>query len=159
MTCTCGSGLQLGRVEELDSGQSFLHFSCLSCGWACGLEADTQEASPLLESPVWTDEAQHCLDRLPPYVEPLVREEVETYAGQKQLTLISTGLITEARNQGTVAWHPDAEGRLSRVPAPVRAMAKVELERTALDRGMPEVTVTLMEELKARYFGMAARPS
>lgn len=159
MICTCGSGLQLGRVEEWDSGQSFLNFSCLSCGWACGLEADAQEASPLLENPVWTDEAQHCLDRLPPYVEPLVREEVETYAGQKHITLISTGLITEARNQGTVAWHPDAEGRLSRVPAPVRAMAKVELERTALDRDMPEVTVALMEELKARYFGMAAKPS
>jgi hypothetical protein len=35
-------------------------------------------------------------------------------------------------------------------------MAKIELERTALDRGMPEVTVTLMEEVKTRYFGMAS---
>ncbi len=106
---------------------------------------------------MWTDEAQHCLDRLPPYVEPLVREEVESYAGQKNINLISTGMMTEARNQGTVSWHPDAESRLSRVPAPVRAMARVELERTALDRGMSEVTVTLMEEIKARYFGMAAK--
>jgi len=35
-------------------------------------------------------------------------------------------------------------------------MARVELERTALDRGMAEVTVSLMEEVKARYFGMRA---
>jgi hypothetical protein len=36
-------------------------------------------------------------------------------------------------------------------------MAKVELERTALERGQPRVTVALMEEVKAKYFGMAAK--
>ncbi len=159
MTCTCGSGFQLHRIEEWDDGQSLIRYACPGCGFAFGIEADGQEASPLFDQPVWTDEAQHCLDRLPPYVEPLVREEVESYAGQKHINLISTGLMTEARNQGTVAWHPDAESRLSRVPAPVRAMARVELERTALDRGLPEVTVALMEEIKARYFGMSARAS
>ena len=39
----------------------------------------------------------------------------------------------------------------------VRAMARVELERTAVDRGAGRVTVALMEEVKARYFGMAAQ--
>lgn len=159
MTCTCGSGVQLHRIEEWDDGQALIRYACPGCGFAFGIEADPQEASPLFEQPMWTDEAQHCLDRLPPYVEPLVREEIESYAGQKHINLISTGLMTEARNQGTVAWHLDAESRLSRVPAPVRAMARVELERTALDRGLPEVTVALMEEIKARYFGMAAKTS
>jgi hypothetical protein len=54
-----------------------------------------------------------------------------------------------------VEWSPDAALRLDNVPPGIRAMAKIELERTALDRGMPEVTVTLMEEVKTRYFGMA----
>jgi hypothetical protein len=36
-------------------------------------------------------------------------------------------------------------------------MARVELERTAVDRGSKRVTVALMEEVKAKYFGMAAR--
>ncbi len=159
MICACGSGFRSGQVEEWDDGQSFITYRCTGCECTFGIEATSEEASPLFEYPVWTDEAQHCLDRLPPYLEPLVRQEVEDYAGRKHLTVISTGLITEARNQGTVSWHPDAEGRLSRVPGPVRAMARVELERTALDRGMPEVTVALMEELKARYFGMAAQKS
>lgn len=159
MTCTCGSGFQLGRIEECDDGQAFIHYSCASCEFEIGIEATSEEASPLFDHPVWTDEAQHCLERLPPYLEPLIRQEVEDYIGQKHLTLVSTALITEAKNQGSVAWHPDAEARLSRVPGAVRAMARVELERTALDRGMPEVTVVLMEELKARYFGMAAQKS
>jgi hypothetical protein len=38
----------------------------------------------------------------------------------------------------------------------VRAMARIELERTAADRGDTRITVALMEEVKARYFGMAS---
>jgi hypothetical protein len=36
-------------------------------------------------------------------------------------------------------------------------MARVELERTAADRGTARVTVALMEEIKAKYFGMGAK--
>jgi hypothetical protein len=32
-------------------------------------------------------------------------------------------------------------------------MARIELERTAMERGQAEVTVALMDEVKARYFG------
>ena len=40
---------------------------------------------------------------------------------------------------------------------PVRAMAKIELERTAADRGAGRITVALMEEVKAKYFGLGAK--
>ena len=159
MNCSCGSELQVGLIEEGDDGQSFIRYACPGCALEFGVEATCEEASPFFDGPVWTDEAQHCLDRMPPYLEPLVRKEVEDYAGLKNIRLVLSGLITEARNQGTVSWHPEAETRLSRVPGPVRAMARVELERTALDRGLTEVTVSLMEELKARYFGMAGKGS
>jgi hypothetical protein len=36
-------------------------------------------------------------------------------------------------------------------------MARIELERTAADRGEARITVALMEEVKARYFGMSAQ--
>jgi hypothetical protein len=38
-------------------------------------------------------------------------------------------------------------------------MARIELERTAMDRGLSRVTVPLMEEVKAKYFGMGAQKS
>lgn len=159
MRCACGSGLQRVAVEEWDDVYSFLRYTCHNCEWTMGVETDNREASVLFDRPTWTDEARYCLERLPPYVEPLVRQEVETYAGQHAIKLISTGLMTEARNRGAVFWHPDAETRLERVPEPVRAMARRELERTALGRDMPEVTVALMDEIKARYFGMGAQTS
>jgi hypothetical protein len=65
----------------------------------------------------------------------------------------------QARQGGVVVWEPGAEQRLERVPKAVRAMARVELERTALERGEGRVTIALMEDLKARYFGMFAKDS
>jgi hypothetical protein len=36
-------------------------------------------------------------------------------------------------------------------------MARIELERTVADRGGIRITVALMEEVKARYFGMGSQ--
>ncbi len=156
LRCACGSDFRWEALEEWEDARVFLRYGCERCEFRLGVETDHRNASQFFNRPAWTDEARHRLERLPPYVEPLVRQEIEAYAGRTGLTVISTDLMTEAGTQGTVSWHPDATRRLSRVPGPVRAMARVELERTAQDRGLSEVTVELMEEIKARYFGMAA---
>ena len=110
----------------------------------------------MLNEVKWTDEAVYQLTRLPPYAEPLVREEVIDFARKHGQYVLTHTRMATAQNKALVAWHPEAEERLARVPAAVRAMAKIELERTAIDRHMSEVTVALMGELKARYFGMSS---
>jgi len=156
MQCACGEWMALETIEEYEDRVPVASYSCTACHFRVGVEGDAQEISQLLSTLEWTDEAQHALDRLPPYVAPLVRREIEDYAGEKDVRLVTRSFMMESQNRGRVAWNPEAERRLIKVPAPVRAMARVELERTALDRGLAEVTVTLMEEIKARYFGMAA---
>jgi hypothetical protein len=106
---------------------------------------------------MWTDEACLVLDRLPPYVRPLVRQVVEGYARSQGERVITFELQLQARQGGRVAWEPDAERRLENVPAPVRMMARMELERTAIESGHARVTVGLMEQVKARYFGMGQK--
>jgi hypothetical protein len=93
---------------------------------------------------------------MPPYVEPLVRQEVDEYARSMDSRVITVGVIAEARHRGSAEWDPEAERRLHNIPAAVRAMARMELERTAAEKGQSRVTVALMEEVKARYFGLAA---
>ena len=154
--CSCGESLALRTIEECEEQLPFVRYECHACQYQLGVEGDVQEISRLFSKIEWTDEAQHALDRLPPYVEQLVCCEVEAYAEETHVRLVTRSFMVEAQNRGNVVWNPDAERRLSKVPAPVRAMARVELERTALDRGLPEVSVALMEEIKARYFGMAA---
>ncbi len=146
-------------VEERQNGSVptwFVRFECCGCHWKVGTDAPADEAEQLVDRLMWTDEARHVLDRMPPYVSPMIRQQAEDYARSKNQRVITFTRLAQARNGGTVEWEPEAERRLDRVPGPVRAMAKVELERTALERGQGRVTVALMEDVKAKYFGMAA---
>jgi len=144
------------EVEELEPDAVFARFRCDGCGWTVGAEGLLKEIDPLLPSITWSDEAQYHLSRLPPYLTSLVRDEVEAFARDRHYGIVTHSRMVTARNKGQVEWSPDAERRLANVPSGIRTMAKTELERTALDRGMPEVTVALMEEVKTRYFGMAS---
>ena len=155
MHCACQQPFRVEEIEELASDEVFARFHCDACGWSVGAEGALKEIDPLVSPNTWSDEAQYHLSRLPPYLAYLVRDEVEIFARDQQYQIVTYSRLTTARNKGMVEWSPDAERRLANVPSGIRTMAKTELERTALDRGMPEVTVTLMEEVKTRYFGMA----
>ena len=161
LVCGCGRWMHTEGVEELGEragGPRWLVRSeCRGCGLQVGAEAPSSEARHLVDRVMWTDEAHHVLDRMPPYVQPLVRQEVEGYARSRDERVITFELQFRARQGGLVAWEPEAERRLDNVPAPVRAMARLELERTAIENGCARVTVALMEQVKARYFGMGSR--
>ena len=156
MQCGCDYPLRIVEVEELPPDAVFTKFHCDRCGFSLGAEGNAKELDPVVSRVLWTDEALYQLSRLPPYLLPLVREEVEEFASTRGQRVVTVARVGSARNKGMVEWTPDAERRINNVPSGIRAMARIELERTALDRGMPAVTVALMEEVKARYFGMAA---
>jgi hypothetical protein len=119
------------------------------------LDATTcAEFDACFRRPSFDERARHALDRLPPYVQVLVKAEAEAFAQSLSERVLTFSLLAQARNGGAVAWDPDAEKRLERVPAAVRAMARQELERTALEKGQSRVTVRMMQEVKGRYFGM-----
>ena len=88
---------------------------------------------------------------------PLYRDEVEGHARLRGERVVTYEAFLRPLTEERIEWEPEAERRLERVPAPVRAMAKIELERTAADRGANRITVSLMEEVKAKYFGMASQ--
>jgi len=154
--CACQQFFDLERIDELESDEVLARFYCQGCGWAVGAEGPLKEIDPLVPSMTWSDEAQYYISRLPPYLAPLVIDEVEDFARNQRYQVLTYSRLLAGRNKGMVEWSPDAERRLANVPSGIRTMAKTELERTALDRGMREVTVALMEEVKTRYFGMGA---
>ncbi len=161
LVCGCGGWMHTEGVEERLSGDGqptwFVRTECRPCRWLVGIDIPAGQVDGLVDRLMWSDDAKHRLDRVPPYAVPLLRELVEGFAKARQQRVITYDLIDQAQTGEVVAWDPDAEQRLANVPAPVRAMARVELERTAVDRGARVVTVALMEEVKARYFGMAAQ--
>jgi hypothetical protein len=145
------------RPHEGGEDVWFVRWECRGCGLRVGMEAPAVHAERLVDRMMWTDDARHRLDRVPPYASPLVREQTESYARFMQWRAITYDRFMQARTGEQVVWDAEAERRLANVPAPVRAMARVELQRTAAERGEPRVTVALMEEVKARYFGMGQK--
>ena len=165
LVCGCGRWMHTQGVEErvgsVGEPAWFVRSECLGCGLRVGIDVSAEqafgEAFGLVDRLIWSDDAKHRLDRFPPYVQELLRPEVERYARAKQQRVVTYELFAEARQGRAVVWDPEARQRLDRVPAPIRAMARVELERTAADRGLSSVSVALMEEVKAKYFGMAQK--
>ncbi len=137
--------------------QWFIRSECRGCGLTVGVDVPEGQADGLVDRLLWTDDALHRLDRMPPYVAVLVREDVEQDIRRHGQRVVTLDTLLRPRTGERIEWDSEAEGRLERVPAPVRAMARIELERTAADRGLSRVTVDLMEEVKAKYFGMAAQ--
>ncbi|QPD03276.1 MAG: hypothetical protein Nkreftii_001050 [Candidatus Nitrospira kreftii] len=121
-----------------------------------GVDVPEGQAGGFVDRLLWTDDALHQLDRMPPYVAVLVREDVEQDTRRHGQRVVTLDTLVRPRTRERIEWDSEAERRLERVPAPVRAMARIELERTAADRGLSRVTIPLMEEVKAKYFGMSS---
>jgi hypothetical protein len=161
LTCGCGRWMHTEGIEEQAAGdggsQWFVRSECRGCGLRVGVDVPAGQQSGLVDRLIWTDEALHRLDRMPPYLSPLFRNEVEQDVRTRGERVITYDTLSRPRTGERIEWEAEAEQRLDNVPAPVRAMARIELERTAADRGASRITVDLMEEVKARYFGMGAK--
>jgi hypothetical protein len=145
------------RAEALEEVSPLLcHFrlACTACANWVRVSGRLEEVEPMLTTVLWSKEAYHEVDRLPPYIAPLVKQETENHAKKAGHCLITLAVFREARNREKVPWSAIAEGRLEKVPAQIRSMAKIEIERMAIDRGLTEVTENLMDEAKAKFLGM-----
>jgi hypothetical protein len=161
LTCGCGRWMHTEGIEERagEDGalQWFIRTECRGCGLRVGVDVPAGRPDGLVDLLTWTDDALHRLERMPPYLAPLFRDEVEQDMRARGERVVTCDTLLRPRTGERIEWEAEAEGRLENVPAPVRAMARIELERTAADRGETRITVALMEEVKARYFGMAAQ--
>ena len=160
LTCGCGRWMHTEGIEERsgeDGAQEwFIRSECRGCGVKVGVDVPAGQVSGLVDRLMWTDAALHRLERMPPYLAPLVQADVEQDLRMRGERVVTYDTLMQPRGE-RIEWDPEAEHRLENVPAPVRAMAKIELERTAAERGIGRVTVALMEEVKAKYFGLAAK--
>ena len=161
LTCGCGRWMHTEGIEERScadgSHQWFVRAECRGCGLKVGIDVPAGQIQGLVDRMVWTDEALHRLERMPPYLAPLFRDAVEQDIRARDERVVTYDSLFRSHSGEPIQWDAEAERRLSNVPAPVRAMAKIELERTAAERGTGRITVALMEEVKAKYFGLGAK--
>jgi len=100
----------------------------------------------------WSPDAKEKIDKLPAFVQPMVKASVEAYARKHNYTTITLQVMDDSKNDSNgIAWSPDAEKRLDNIPDFIRPMARREVERIAKERGLATVTAQVMDEAKDKF--------
>jgi hypothetical protein len=125
-------------------------FSSIVASMGAGVSASGSEAgSAGLE---WSAEALDRLAKIPDFVRPTVRAEVEAYARKSGESFVTQAMIDQYKGTtAELAWTPEASKRLENIPFFIRPMAKKEIERMAREQGRAEVTADMMDHAKTAF--------
>ncbi len=135
-----------GKTEEKSGG---CPFSAMVA--QMGLTASDMKAGAA-SSFTWSPDAKEKLERLPAFVQPMVKSSVEAYARKHNYTTITLQVMDDSKNDSNgITWAPDAERRLENIPDFIRPMARREVERIAKERGLATVTAQVMDEAKDKF--------
>ena len=100
----------------------------------------------------WSAEALDRLEKIPEFVRPTVRAEVEEYARKAGESFVTQAMLDRYKNtSGEMVWTAEARQRLENIPFFIRPMAKKEIERLTRENGRAEVTVDMMDQAKSVF--------
>ncbi|MFZ5861364.1 MAG: hypothetical protein ACOYXR_00745 [Nitrospirota bacterium] len=145
MVAAAGAATAQPATSESTGGGS-CPFSSMVAGMGMGT-GSTETAG--LE---WSAEALDRLAKIPDFVRPTVKMEVEAYAKSTGQTFVTQAMLDRYKSGGEeFGWSPEAKQRLENIPFFIRPMAKKEIERMAREAGRTEVTVEVMEQAKTAF--------
>jgi hypothetical protein len=122
--------------------------SCPFSSMVAGMGSGASEAAGL----EWSAEALDRLSKIPEFVRPTVKMDVEAYAKTTGQTFVTQAMFDRYKSgSDEFGWSPEAKQRLENIPFFIRPMAKKEIERMAREEGRTEVTVEVMEQAKTSF--------
>ena len=135
-----------------ESSEGGCPFSAMVAQMGLGTTGTTSSTGSADGQLSWTADARERLEKLPSFVQPMVRSSVETYAKKQGLTSVTLQVMDDSKNASSgLAWSPEAEERLKNIPDFIQPMARKEIERLASERGQTTVTAELMDEAKEKF--------
>jgi len=144
------AGQSAAPVGEAKEGEGGCPFSAMVAQMGLttgGTSTETQQSD--LQ---WTPDAQERINKLPSFVQPMVKGSVETYARNNGYTTVTLQVMDDSKNATDgMTWSPDAEERLKNIPDFIQPMARKEIERLAKERGATSITAELMDEAKDKF--------
>jgi len=135
-----------------ESSEGGCPFSAVVAQMGLGTSGATSSTGAADGELSWTADARERLERLPSFVQPMVRSSVEIYAKKHGLTSVTLQVMDDSKNASSgLSWSPEAEERLKTIPDFIQPMARKEIERLAMERGETTVTAQLMDEAKEKF--------
>jgi len=122
--------------------------SCPFSSMVAGMGSGASEAAGL----EWSAEALDRLSKIPEFVRPTVKMDVEAYAKTTGQTFVTQAMFDRYKSgSDEFGWSPEAKQRLENIPFFIRPMAKKEIERMAREQGRAEVTADMMDHAKTAF--------
>ncbi|MBI1821947.1 MAG: PCP reductase family protein [Nitrospirae bacterium] len=82
----------------------------------------------------------------------MVKNGIETFAQKRGYQVVTPTVIDESKNdQAGFEWTPGATEKLENIPVFVRPLAKKEIERMAMEKGVSKISEELIDEVKNRF--------
>lgn len=143
------SATQSGKAQSSEKTGGGCPFSAMVA--QMGLTASDLKAGAASNF-TWSPDAKAKLEKLPGFVQPMVKASVEAYARKHGYTTITLQVMDDSKNDSSgIAWAKEAEQRLENIPDFIRPMARREIERIAKERGLATVTTQIMDEAKEKF--------
>jgi hypothetical protein len=106
----------------------------------------------IVSKATWSPEALERMEKIPDFVRPMVKSGIEAYAQKQGYQVITPKVVDESKNdQAGFEWTPGATQKLENIPGFVRPLAKKEIERLAIEKGVSKISEELIDEVKTRF--------
>ena len=100
----------------------------------------------------WSPEALERMEKIPDFVRPMVKSGIEAFAQKNGYQVVTPKVIEESKNdQDGFEWTPGASQKLENIPAFIRPLAKKEIERIAMEKGVTRISEEVLEEAKVKF--------
>lgn len=158
----CDQPMKLHSTEGPDEGSLAVTFRCPACGFRVAMLTNPFETQMVRSLGVKVGGRAAPAEPFEHLRSSLAGARPDAFEGAPEAGAASDGpgcpfaaMVEDgaAAAPAGVAWTPEAEARLERIPSFIRPMARRAIERFAGDKGYASVTEAVMDEARAT-FGM-----
>jgi DNA-directed RNA polymerase subunit RPC12/RpoP len=158
----CDQPMKLHSTEGPDEGSLAVTFRCPECGFRVAMLTNPFETQMVKSLGVKVGGRTAPAEPFEHLRSSLANARPDAFEGAPAAATTSEGpgcpfaaMVNEgaAMTPSGVAWTPEAEARIDRIPAFIRPMARRAIERFAEDKGYAAITEVVMDEARAT-FGM-----
>jgi hypothetical protein len=149
----CDQPMKLMETRPPERGSLTVVYSCPACGYEMAMLTNPHETQMVTSLGVRIGPAESAA--APAATRATDTAPAETSGSKCPFAAMVAGTAPEraAAPGDGVRWSPGAAARLEAIPSFVRPMARAGIEQYAVERGMTEVTESLLDEARS-HFGM-----
>lgn len=149
----CDAPMKLFSSEGPDEGSLTVTFRCPECGFRVAMLTNPFETQMVRSLGVKVGGRTVPAEPFETLRSTMANPRPDAFAGEETPETAAgpgcpfTAMVNEPA-PATVAWAPEAEARLERIPSFIRPMARRAIERYAEGKGYPTITEAVIDEAR-----------